>query len=119
MLDNASTAAGCGGTALDALARFFDLTIACRSELILPLHGSSAPTTDATRAVRADVHRTLQEILDRGRRDGTVRADATPGDVVYFGAVLAEPLPATDGWDGIAHRLKQIYVDGLAATRPR
>ena len=39
----------------------------------------------------------------------------TPGDVIVFGAVLAQPLPATTGWDVIAHRLKRIYLDGLAA----
>ena len=117
VLDNARAAAAWPGTGLDALAHFFGLTIASRGELILPLHGGPDPVTDATRSVRDEVHRTLQEIVDRGRRDGTVRADATTRDVVYFGALLAQPLATAEGWDDIAHRLKQIYVDGLAAAR--
>jgi AcrR family transcriptional regulator len=115
VLDNARAAAAWPGTGLDALAHFFGLTIASRGELILPLHGGPDLVTDATRSVRDEVHRTLQEIVDRGRRDGTVRADATTRDVVYFGALLAQPLAAAEGWDDIAHRLKQVYVDGLAA----
>lgn len=115
VLDNAGAAAAGTGTALDALAHFFGLTIASRGELILPLHGGPDLATDATRAVRAAVHQTLQQILDRGHRDGTIRDDATTRDVVYFGALLAQPLSATAGWDDIAHRLKQVYVDGLAA----
>jgi AcrR family transcriptional regulator len=115
VLDNARAAAAWPGTGLDALAHFFGLTIASRGELILPLHGGPDPVTDATRSVRDEVHRTLQEIVDRGRRDGTVRADATTRDVVYFGALLAQPLAAAEGWDDIAHRLQQVYVDGLAA----
>ena len=115
VLDNARAAAAWPGTGLDALAHFFGLTIASRGELILPLHGGPDPVTEATRSVRDEVHRTLQEIVDRGRRDGTVRADATTRDVVYFGALLAQPLAAAEGWDDIAHRLQQVYVDGLAA----
>jgi AcrR family transcriptional regulator len=115
VLDSARAAAAWPGNALDALAHFFGLTIASRGELILPLHGGPDPVTDATRSVRDEVHRTLQEIVDRGRRDGTVRADATTRDVVYFGALLAQPLAAAEGWDDIAHRLQQVYVDGLPA----
>jgi AcrR family transcriptional regulator len=115
VLDNARAAAAWPGTGLAALAHFFGLTIASRGELILPLHGGPDPVADATRSVRDEVHRTLQEIVDRGRRDGTVRADATTRDVVYFGALLAQPLAAAEGWDDIAHRLQQVYVDGLAA----
>ena len=113
VLDNARAAAAWPGNALDAFR--VGLTIASRGELILPLHGGPDPVTDATRSVRDEVHRTLQEIVDRGRRDGTVRADATTRDVVYFGALLAQPLAAAEGWDDIAHRLQQVYVDGLAA----
>jgi len=118
VLDNARAAAAGDRTGLDALAHFFGLTIAIRGELILPLHGGPDLVTDAARAIRADVHRTLQQIVDRGHRDGTVRDDATTRDVVYFGALLAQPLSATEGWDDIAHRLKQVYVDGLAAGGP-
>jgi AcrR family transcriptional regulator len=62
VLDSARAAAAWPGNALDALAHFFGLTIASRGELILPLHGGPDPVTDATRSVRDEVHRTLQEI---------------------------------------------------------
>lgn len=117
VLDNARAAEAVSGTGLDCLGRFLDRTIDRRDDLVLPLHGGPDITTAATRSVRAEVHRTLQRIVDRGRRDGSLRDDATPGDVVVFGAVLAQPLPATADWDAVAHRLKDVYLDGLAARR--
>ena len=118
VLDNARVAAAHDGSGLEALGHFLDRTIASRDELVLPLHGGPDVTTDATRQVRTEVHRTLRQIIDRGLRDRSVRSDATPDDVILFGAMLAQPLPATSGWDDIAHRLARIYLDGLAERAP-
>ncbi len=114
VLDHARAAEARDGTGLSALRHFLDRTIAARDDLVLLLHGGPAVSTDATRAVQSEVHRTLQRIIDRGRRDGSVRDDATPQDVVYFGAVLAQPLPTAADWDRIARRMATVYLDGLA-----
>jgi AcrR family transcriptional regulator len=115
VLDNARAAEAADGTGLDRLGHFLDRTIERRDDLVLPLHHGQEITSDATRSVRDEVHRALQRIVDRGRRDGSLRDDVTPGDVIVFGAMLAQPLPATTGWDVIAHRLERIYLDGLGA----
>ncbi len=65
--------------------------------------------------MQSEVHRTLQRVVDRGRRDGSVRDDATPQDVVLFGAMLAQPLPTAADRDRVARRMAAVYVDGLAA----
>jgi AcrR family transcriptional regulator len=114
VLDNARAAEAAPGTALDALAHFFDRTLNCRDELILPLHGGPASVSEQAAALRAQAHQALRRILGRGHREGTVRADATPADVIYFGALLAQPLAATGDWDTIARRLQRIYLDGLS-----
>jgi AcrR family transcriptional regulator len=115
VLDSARAAEARDGTGLGALRHFLDRTIAGRDDLVLPLHGGPAITTDATRAVQSEVHRTLQRVVDRGRRDGSVRDDATPQDVVLFGAMLAQPQPTAADRDRVARRMAAVYVDGLAA----
>lgn len=117
VLENARTAEATDGTGRDCLRTFLDRTISRRDDLVLPLHGGPAITTDATRAVQAEVHRTLQRIVDHGRRDGSVRTDAAPRDIVIFGAMLAQPLRSAD-WNDTARRLAQIYLDGLASCHP-
>ncbi len=114
VLDNARAAARGGGSGLSCIGTFLDRTLACRDQLVLPLHGGPDITTDATRAVQAEVHATLREIVDRGRGDGSIRGDATLRDVVVFGAMLARPLTAAPDWDTAAARLARIYLDGLA-----
>lgn len=121
VLDNARTAARGGGSGLSCIAAFLADTLASREQLVLPLHGGPDITTDATRAVQAEVHATLREIVDRGRYDGSVRDDATPRDVIVFGAMLAQPLTTVADWDATATRLTRVHLDGLAgrtASRP-
>jgi len=55
----------------------------------------------------------LQRILERGRTDGTISQDATPRDVVAFGAMLAQPRPPDSEWDATCRRLLSTYLSGL------
>lgn len=100
VLGHARSAAASGGPAPSALAEFFDRTIAARDDLILPLHGG--PVIDDTRvvAVQAEIRSLLEQLLARGRRDRTVRPDATPIDIIT-GATLAQPLPHLPDWDSV------------------
>ena len=103
-----------GATPIDSLRLFVDAAISHRNELVLPLHGGPLLTSTATVTVRTKVHRVLQRIIDRGIADGTLRADVTPGDIVVFGAMLAQPRPTDPDWDTTCRRLLAMYLRGIA-----
>lgn len=113
--DNATAAESSGESGLASLDLFLEFAISQRNELVLPLHGGPPATTAPTLEVRGEVHRLLQRMVDRGKADGSIRADATPRDIVMFGALLAQPLPTMPNWDDTCRRLKSVYLDGLAA----
>ncbi len=117
VLDNARTAESTGMSGVDSVTRFFDGAIARHGELALPLHGGPAITTAETFALRGQVHDTLGRIVARGHDDGTIRTDADTVDIVMFAAMLAQPLGTDPDWATTAHRLKVIYVAGLAPHR--
>jgi AcrR family transcriptional regulator len=123
VLDHARTAAAAEGPALEAIARFLAQTIAARDDLILPLHGGPVSLDARTLALRAEIRELLEQVLTRGRRDGSIRADATATDIIITGAMLAQPLAHVADWDRLARRQAEIYLAGLAATssssRPR
>ena len=101
-----------------ALEQFFDRTIAARKELILPLHGGPVTHDREIVALRTEIRDLLEQVLARGRRDSTIRPDATPTDIIITGAMLAQPLPHAGDWDQLARRQARIFVAGLAATDP-
>jgi AcrR family transcriptional regulator len=117
VLDHARTAADADGRAVDAIARFLTQTIAARDDLVLPLHGGPVSLDAQTLALRAEIRELLEQVLTRGRRDGSVRADASATDIIITGAMLAQPLAHVTDWDRLARRQAEIYVAGLAATR--
>lgn len=116
VLANAETAAASNSTATEALAHFIEAAIGQRNELVLPLHGGPPPAWARTRQVRERVHQIIQQIIDRGRADGTITRDVTPHDIVVLGAILAQPRQADQAWDETCRRLLATYLAGLAAT---
>jgi AcrR family transcriptional regulator len=118
VLDHARAAALSDEPAPVALAQFFEQTIAARNELVLPLHGGPVIQDEEIIALRTEIRNLLEQVLARGRRDRTIRADATPIDVIITGAMLAQPLPHAGAWDQLARRQASIFVAGLAATDP-
>ena len=114
VLANAEAAERDGATAADALGRFVEAAITQRNDLVLPLHGGPPPAWERTRAVRGQVHQTVQRIIDRGRADGTVTRAVTPHDIVVFGAMLAQPRLSDPGWDATCRRLLATYLAGLS-----
>jgi AcrR family transcriptional regulator len=116
VLANVQAAEAGAASAGDALRRFIEAAIAQRNDLVLPLHGGLPVTVPETAAVRDQVHRALQRIIERGRADGTISRDVTPRDVVVFGAMLAQPRPADPEWDATCRRLLGTYVSGLSMT---
>jgi len=115
VLANARAAESDGTTGSDALRRFIEAAITQRNELVLPLHGGPPVTSPETLAVRDQVHRAVQRIIERGRTDSTIGQDVTPRDVVVFGAMLAQPRPFDPEWDAICRRLLTTYLNGLRA----
>lgn len=109
--DFAVAAGARGGPAVEALSWFWDRVIERRSELVLPLHGGPPVLAAETAEVQAEVHRALGELI---RRDASIRAGVTTGDLVVFGAMLAQPLAGAADWDRIARRQKAIFLRGLS-----
>ena len=118
VLQHARAAAQTEEPAPAALAQFFERTIAARDQLILPLHGGPVIHDEEFAALQTEIRNLLGQVLARGRRDGTIRPDATPTDIIITGAMLAEPLPHAPDWDQLARRQAMIFVAGLAATSP-
>lgn len=101
---------------LATLSSFLDCVISHRDQLVLPLHGSPVPVAPETLTARSSVHQAIGRILDRGRRDGTIRADATTQDIIVLGAMLAQLLPNNPDSEHTPQRLKAIFLDGLASS---
>ncbi len=101
-----------------ALEHFFEQTIAARNDFVLPLHGGPVVHDEKIAAVQTEIRNLLEQVLARGRRDRTVRPDATPNDIIITGAMLAQPLPHAPDWDQLARRQATIFIAGLAATEP-
>jgi AcrR family transcriptional regulator len=118
VLDAAQNAANSTGRGIDALRSFIDQTIEHGPELVLPMHGGPVPLDEDTVALRSEVHATLEKVLRRGRRDGSIRAGVTAFDIIVFGALLAQPLPHVLDWRSAARRQARIYLDGLASEAP-
>jgi AcrR family transcriptional regulator len=115
VLANAKAAETNGATAAEALKLFIEAAISQRNELVLPLHGGPRPAADGTRIIREHVHQAVQQIIDRGRADGTITRDVTPREIVVFGSMLAQPRPPDPGWDATCRRLLDTYLAGLAS----
>jgi AcrR family transcriptional regulator len=113
VLANVQAAENHGTTASDALRRFIEAAIAQRNDLVLPQHGGPPVAVPETLALRDQVHRAVQRIIERGRTDGTVSQDTSPRDVVVFGAMLAQPRQPDPEWDATCRRLLATYLNGL------
>jgi AcrR family transcriptional regulator len=119
VLDAVHRAADGDGTAIECLRGFIEQTIEHGRDLVLPIHGGPALLDQDTIALRTEVHDTLEQVLHRGRHDGTIRPDVTALDVIVFGALLAQSLPHVPDWKMVARRQAVIYFDGLGGTAAR
>jgi AcrR family transcriptional regulator len=116
--EHARAAALSDKPAPEALAQFFEQTIAARTEFVLPVHGGPVIHDEKIAALQTEIRNLLEQILARGRRDRTIRPDATPNDIIITGAMLAQPLPHAADWDQLARRQASIFISGLATIDP-
>lgn len=100
-------------TGIESLRFYLGAIIRNRDSLFLPLHGGPMSSDQSSLELRKAIGTNIAAILERGRRDGSIRADAAPLDVVIGGTFLCMPLPNTTNWDQIAERQLQIFLDGL------
>lgn len=115
VLDVVDDAAACERPAIGALEAFLTSTIAHREQLVLPLHGGPEDLSEESRRLRKDIHTGIARILERGRNDHTVRTDITASDVVFFGAMLAQPLSEDGDWlEANLLRQERVFLAGLA-----
>jgi AcrR family transcriptional regulator len=117
VLANAQAAERTGATATEALQLFIEAAISQRNELILPLHGGPPAAVPATRAAQQQVHQIIQQLINRGRAEGTIRNDVTPRDIVALGAMLAQPRQSHPDWDATCRRLLATYLAGLGTQQ--
>jgi AcrR family transcriptional regulator len=113
VLANARAAESEGATPTDCLRLFVHSAISQRDELVLPLHGGPPIASAATAAVRDEIHRIVQRIVERGVADHTLRPDLTPREIVAFGALLAQPRPIDTDWDDTCRGVLETYLRGL------
>ncbi len=118
VLQHARAAALSEQPAPAALEHFFEHTIAARDQFVLPLHGGPVIRDKKIVALQTEIRNLLEQILARGRRDRTIRPDATANDIIITGAMLAQPLPHAPDWDQLARRQARLFIAGLAATDP-
>ncbi len=113
ILDNVRSAEQGGVDAVDRLRRFVEAAIPLRNELVLVLHGGPEVTAPRTRAVRAEIRRIVQRIIEQGIADRTLRPDIGPDDVILFGAMLAQPGPSDPDRDATYRRMLDTYLRGI------
>ncbi|GAB3921862.1 TetR/AcrR family transcriptional regulator [Kribbella albertanoniae] len=116
ILAEAKDALSSGSTGHDAISRFLHRTFDRRDELVLPLHGAPMSQGTESAELRAEMHRTMTAILERGHRDGSVRADVDAGTVVRFGAMLAQPMSNVADWPRAAAEQRAVFLRGIAPT---
>ena len=109
----AAEAAASTAPALDAIGRFFDHVLEHRDDLALPLLGVPAPHRESVVPIGQRLSALLDQVLERGRRDGSVRPDARSIDLIIAGAMLAQPHLRADVWNAAARRIRTLLLDGL------
>ncbi|WP_205683395.1 TetR/AcrR family transcriptional regulator [Brevibacterium sp. S111] len=107
------------GPAIAGVEEFLLRTIAHRDQLVLPLHGGPVAVSHEAQELRAQISADIGRILERGRCDRTIRADVTSDDVIFFGALLAQPLSDDESWMGMnLIRQARVFLSGLAPSAP-
>ncbi|MGH3242822.1 MAG: TetR/AcrR family transcriptional regulator [Spirillospora sp.] len=109
---------GLGGTGLDAIGEYLARCFDNGDQLVLPLHGAPPLMTPEAVRARQTIDRRLDELLDRGRSDGSVRADANATDVIVFAALITQPLSYGPDWPRMVRRQIALFLNSLAGDGP-
>ncbi|WP_083974549.1 TetR/AcrR family transcriptional regulator [Kitasatospora mediocidica] len=71
-------------------------------------------------AIRARLEEVVEQLMQRARQAGQLRADVGPGDLFVAVAQLTRPLPGTGCLDlgSFVHRHLHLFLDGLRTPTP-
>ncbi|EKX68864.1 TetR/AcrR family transcriptional regulator [Streptomyces ipomoeae] len=109
------------GDAFEALSRFAHTAAAERIAALCPMVQSTFdkhhPDLEAARERLEDL---IDEVMDRARRAGQLRADVGVGDMMLAVSQLSRPPAGTQctGADRYLHRTLQLFLDGLRSPAP-
>jgi AcrR family transcriptional regulator len=100
-------------TGADAIEGYLLECVRLDERLVLPLRGAD-PLTDADALkARALIYGGVEEMVNCGRADKSVRGDLTALDVIACGAMIGLPLPSEPRWADAATRHVRIFVRGI------
>jgi AcrR family transcriptional regulator len=106
------------GDAFGALERFVHASADERISALCPMVQSAFDQYHPDLvASRERIEQLVEQLMDRARTAGQLRADVSVGDVMIAVAQLSRP-PAGTGCltlDGFVHRTLQLFLDGLRA----
>ena len=117
VLANARSAAVTKGSACEAIGAFFESTIKDRDEFVLPWHGGPMVRSQRIKNLQSEVWQLIEGLVRRGIDEGSIGSGLTAGDVITFGAMLAQPLPNASDWARVARRQARIYLSGVGAVQ--
>ncbi len=103
---------------IDAVRAFLDRTVDHGSQLVMPAHGAPPSTWAETVELRGELHGRIAAMVERGVRDGSVRADLTMRDLITFGSMIAVPQSNTANWAELMSRQVDLFIDAVRAARP-
>jgi AcrR family transcriptional regulator len=98
----------------EAVRAFLAGTLKIADQLVLPLHGAPPLMTAEAVAARHAISSRLDELIERGRADGSITAAVNATDVIVFSALITQPLAHGPAWPTLAARQLAIFVNGLA-----
>ncbi len=84
----------------------------------MPAHGAPPSTWAETVELRGELHGRIAAMVERGVRDGSVRADLTMRDLITFGSMIAVPQSNTANWAELMSRQVDLFIDAVCAARP-
>jgi AcrR family transcriptional regulator len=114
VLDSLRAASEGSATAHGAIAAHLETIVRRRDQLLLPLQGGPVVLDDEAMELRDQIGRATQELIDRGRADGSLRPDLHGADVAMFAGLLAQGLVNVPDWESIAHRQIALFLSGAA-----
>ncbi|MEU6230032.1 helix-turn-helix domain-containing protein [Streptomyces sp. NPDC047042] len=106
------------GDAFEALARFVHAAADERLSALCPMMASAFDQHHPDlEAARERIEQLTQEIMDRAKAAGQLRADVDVGDVMVVVSQLSRPPAGTEctSIDRFVHRHLQLFLDGLRA----
>ena len=104
-------------TGADAIEAYLHRCHDASDELVaMPLRGVEPLPDVAAIETKHRILEQIQQFLDEGRADQSLRPDVAAMDVVVFSTMMATPLPHGPDWPTTSRRLISMFVRGIRTT---